>query len=291
MGIKGIPETMLACQIVEYNQPHEIRRIPTPQVLQPHDLLLKVAVSSLCHSDLEYVKGIMELVLPITASHEGTGVVVAKGSLVTDFHLGDRILAGQTYGRCGECDDCRGPENYRHYCDNLFNMMSVKRNGAFQEYLIVDARQACKLPDKMSFLTAAPLACAGTTAWRGVLQAELRPGQWIGVVGSGGGLGHLTTQFAKARGLKVVGVDAREEGLALSKESGADLVVDAREGKEAVVRETFRITGGKGVDATVNVSDATGAAATACAMTRKHGTVVQVALVSLSKLQKTRLHI
>lgn len=158
--------------------------------------------------------------------------------------------------------------------------MSVHRNGAFQEYLVVDGREAAKIPDAMSFATAAPLACAGMTSWRGVKQCHLKPGEWIGIVGSGGGLGHLAIQMAqKAFGLKVVGVDARDEGLALTKEAGADLVLDAREGKEKMVERVKGSTDGKGVHAALNVSDARSAAPTAAAITRNHGTVVQVALV------------
>lgn len=67
--------------------------------------------------------------------------------------------------------------------------MSVGRNGAFQEYLVVDGREAARLPDAISFATAAPLACAGATSWRAIKQCHLEPGQWIGIVGSGGGLG------------------------------------------------------------------------------------------------------
>lgn len=160
--------------------------------------------------------------------------------------------------------------------------MSVHRNGAFQEYLIVDGREAALIPDSMSFATAAPLACAGMTSWRGVKQCELKPGQWIAIVGSGGGLGHLAIQMAKkAFGLKVVGVDARDEGLALTEEAGADLVLDARIGKEKLVEQVHKHTDGKGVHAALNVSDAKSAAPTAAAITRDHGTVVQVALVSL----------
>jgi propanol-preferring alcohol dehydrogenase len=277
-----LPETMLACQIVEYNKPHQIRRIqtPKPHELGPHDLLLKVAVASLCHSDLEYLSGNLYNKLPVTASHEGTGVVVARGSAVTKWQVGDRIMAGQTYGRCGNCDSCNGEESYRHYCPNKGSAMSVERNGAFQEYLVTDAREATRIPDEMSFLTAAPLACAGVTVWRGVLLADLKPGEWIGIVGSGGGLGHLGIQFAKAKGLKVLGVDAREDGIALSKEAGADCVLDARKGRDEVAQEALRVTGGKGVAATINVSDAKLAASTACAITQMHGTVIQVALVS-----------
>ena len=118
------------------------------------------------------------------------------------------------------------------------------RNGAMQEFLIVDSREATRIPDKMSFATAAPLSCAGMTSWRAIDQAGLEAGQWLGVVGSGGGLGHLMIQLAKrAKGLKVVGVDAREEGLALSREAGADLVVDIRNGREAVVEEVSMLRG------------------------------------------------
>lgn len=204
MGIEGIPSEMLACQIVEFGKPHEIRKIPTPQSLDDHHLLLKTAVASLCHSDLEYISGKFTAVKPpVTASHEGTGVVVAKGSKVTQFNVGDRILCSHIANRCHDCEDCNGPESFRHYCSFQAPHMSVGRDGAFAEYLVADARDSTKMPDELSFTTAAPLACAGITVWRGVLQAELKPGQWIGIVGSGGGLGHLGIQFAKAKGLKV----------------------------------------------------------------------------------------
>ncbi len=66
----------------------------------------------------------------------------------------------------------------------------------------------------------------------------------------------------------VVGIDAREEGLALARDSGADVVVDARKEKEKVVGEVMKVTHGMGADATVNVSDNGQAAALACAVTK-----------------------
>ena len=280
-----MPESMQACQIIEFNKPHQFKTIGTPSAkeLKPYDLLLKVAVSALCHSDLEYLKGVFPIKLPVTASHEGTGTVIGMGSSVTRFKVGDRVVAGQTFGRCGDCEICNGAENYRHYCPNREPMMSVEgRNGAFQEYLVVDAREASPIPDKMSFVTAAPLACAGMTSWRAINQTHLKLGQWIGIVGSGGGLGHLAIQFAKkAKGLRVVAVDARDDGLNLSREVGADLVVDARKGKETVVEEVMKATG-KGVDATIELSGHPTAAETGAAITRQHGRLVQVAIVSCS---------
>lgn len=282
-----MPDSMKACQIIEFNQPHQIRTIPTPSAkgLKKYDLLIKVAVPALCHSDLEYLKGVFPIKLPVTASHEGTGTVIAFGSGVERFKPGDRVVAGQTFGRCGDCEICNGPENYRHYCPNREPMMSVDgRNGAFQEFLIVDGREATKIPEKMSFATAAPLACAGMTSWRAVKQAGLKPGEWLGIIGSGGGLGHLGIQFAKkAFGLKVVGVDARDEGLALTKEMGADLVIDARKGKEAMVEEVNKATE-KGVSAVLELSGHPTAAETGGAITRNHGKFIQVAIVRTSHL-------
>jgi propanol-preferring alcohol dehydrogenase len=120
--------------------------------------------------------------------------------------------------------------------------------------------------------------------YKGVLLAGLKKGEWLGLLGSGGGLGHLGVQFAKVLGLKVVGVDARDEGLELTRKAGADVVVDARKGDEAVVKEVKKVTNGEGVAATVNISDAKTATATSCAITRMHGTVIQVAQVSILPL-------
>jgi propanol-preferring alcohol dehydrogenase len=109
-----------------------------------------------------------------------------------------------------------------------------------------------------------------------VVQTRLQPGQTIGIVGSGGGLGHLGIQFAKAVGLRVVGIDARDEGIALSKDCGAEFIVDARNPKDEVVKQVMEYTG-EGCDAVVNVSDADEAAALACAVTRIHGRMIQIA--------------
>lgn len=215
--------------------------------------------------------------LPCIASHEGTGTVVAVGSAVSNFQKGDRVMAGLPRNRCGHCHDCLGPDRYKHYCRNLEGYGGITLDGAFAEYMIADARESSKVPDKVSFETAAPLACAGVTVWRGVLQAELKAGETIALVGAGGGLGHLGCQFARALGLQVIGIDARDEGLELAKASGANVVIDARQGKEKVVGEVQKVTNGMGADATVNVSDNVEAAALACAVTKMHGTMVQIA--------------
>jgi len=218
--------------------------------------------------------------LPCTASHEGAGTIVALGSSVESLREGDRIMCGLWRNLCGKCVDCQpGRENWQQYCPNHGGNIGVNIHGAFADYIVVDSRSACKLPDKVSFETAAPLACAGCTIWRGIIQSGVKKGQWLAIVGSGGGLGHLGIRFAKALGIKVIGIDARDEGLDLSKEAGADVLIDARKGDDAMIKQLEDLTDGQRAEATINVSDSPKATATACAATRMHGLMIQIAQV------------
>ncbi|OAA65693.1 Alcohol dehydrogenase superfamily, zinc-type [Niveomyces insectorum RCEF 264] len=302
---------MQAVQVVEYHKPYRINTVPVPKDLGPYDLLVKIAVASYCHTDGMVVDGVLGGKLPITASHEGAGTVVAVGSAVAAaanaatadsnicFRVGDRVMCGMFLGACGRCVACTtGPECERQYCTGGYEGSpgAFDADGYFAAYARTDARWTTHLPDAVSFLAAAPLACAGRTVWRAVqkaiLKADLKPGAWLAIVGAGGGLGHLGIQFARAAGLRVVGIDARDAGLQAAREAGAEAVLDARTGQTAVVAavrvamgapegsavNTTRIqTGDGGADATLLLSDAPTAAALACAVTRIHGTVVVAA--------------
>ncbi|KAL9004018.1 MAG: hypothetical protein Q9188_003159 [Gyalolechia gomerana] len=221
--------------------------------------------------------GIMGTKLPCIASHEGCGEVVGLGSSVKEFKKGDRVMAGLPMHRCGHCPDCLGPDELKRYCPNLKGHVGITIDGAFAEYMVVDARESSRIPDGVSYETAAPMACAGITVWGGLVRAGLKAGETVALVGAGGGLGHLGCQFAKVMGLQVVGIDARDEGLELAKCSGAHVVVDARLGKEKVVEEVKKVTNGMGVHSAITISDAPDAAALGCAITKMHGTMIQIA--------------
>ena len=84
--------------------------------------------------------------------------------------------------------------------------------------------------------------------------------------------------MANAKGLNVVAIDARDEALELCKKAGAKHVFDARQGKEEMVSAIQKLTPDeRGVDAAINVSEHATAAGTACAVTKMHGVMVQVA--------------
>jgi propanol-preferring alcohol dehydrogenase len=178
---------------------------------------------------------IMGAQLPCIASHEGSRTVVKVGSAINEFEVGDRVLCPLTYHRCDVCSDCNGPEVDKQYCPNVEGYLDVSRDGSLAEYEVVDGRECCLLPDNVSFQTAAPLACAGVTVWGSLVRANLKAGESVAIIGGRGGLGHLGIQFAKALGLHVIAIDARGEPLSLAKECGADILVDARSGKEKAV--------------------------------------------------------
>ena len=248
----------------------------TPQSLKPHEILLKVAVASLCHTDGMVTAGKFPTQLPCTASHEGTGVVRALGSEVKNFKLGDRVMAGLPKNACGKCQNCKGPNDWHPFCQNIEGHIGVMVDGAFADYLVVDSRVSAHIPDSMSFKSAAPLACAGCTIYRAIIVSEVKKGGWLAIVGSGGGLGHLGLQMAKAKGINVIGIDARDAGIELSKKF-CDHVFDARRGKEEVVKEVQALTDDQGVEAAIDTSEHETAAPLACAVTRMHGIMVQVA--------------
>ena len=125
------------------------------------------------------------------------------------------------------------------------------------------------------------------TVYGALKKADVLAGEWVALVGAGGGLGHLGVMFAKAMGLKVIGIDARDEGLKLAKDSGADVVIDARQGLKGVVKEVKAAAGQDGVTASINISDARSAAATACAVTRTHGKMIQTSQVSPPSCKST----
>jgi alcohol dehydrogenase, propanol-preferring len=269
---------MRAVQVVEYNAPPRINNVPTPQP-RSGELIVKVAVASHCHTDNMVAAGALGTKLPVTVSHEGAGTVAAVGDGVTAFKPGDRVMCGLPVRPCGLCHDCTGPdESYRQYCRQTEGHVGVHRDGCMAEYVQVDEKFTDLLPDNVSFLSAAPLACAGRTVWRGIQQAGLKAGQWIAIVGSGGGLGHLGVQFAKALGLRVIGIDAKDEGVDVTRRYGADIVLDARKGKVAVAQEARQATNGQGADSTIVISDASEATAVGASVTRMHGTLIQIAL-------------
>jgi alcohol dehydrogenase, propanol-preferring len=100
-------------------------------------------------------------------------------------------------------------------------------NGTFAEYALGQADYLGRIPDKLSFIDAAPILCAGVTTYKGLKQTQARPGEWV-VISGVGGLGHIAIQYAKAMGLHVAAIDIGPEKLQLARKLGAEVTVDAK---------------------------------------------------------------
>ena len=231
---------MKAQVLEQYNKPYTFTTLPTPELTTDNDILIKVDAAGYCHTDMVLAEGQMRPnppKWPHVGSHEFAGTVVALPESPSEaakmYPVGTRLgVPGRAFHVCGTCFECRSPDNdtvgYSNFCiDSLSNGLS--KHGGFSEYCVVDARQVVSLPEKMTAVDAAPLMCAGVTIYNAIKRCHLQPGQRLGIIGAGGGLGHLGLQFANAMGLRTVGVDAADGPLILAKslETGAK-IVDAR---------------------------------------------------------------
>jgi alcohol dehydrogenase, propanol-preferring len=182
------------------------------------EILLRMEACGLCHSDL-FVAGLETLPLaPLTLGHEGIGRVVAVGSGVAGWATGDR--AGITFlgTTCGACEWCAAGRE--RFCPKQTNF-GYTLQGALGDYALAPASALVRVPEDLPAAGAAPLCCAGWTAYGALREAALAPGQSVALFGYGG-LGHLALQIALHQGLRAAVCDPSEEKLALARAAGAD---------------------------------------------------------------------
>ena len=182
------------------------------------EVLLRMEACGLCHSDL-FVAGLEKLPLsPLTLGHEGVGRVTAVGPGVADWAPGDR--AGITFlgTTCGTCEWCTAGRE--RFCPKQTNF-GYTLQGALGDYALAPACALVRVPEALNAADAAPLCCAGWTAYGALREAALAPGQSVALFGYGG-LGHLALQIALHQGLRAAVSDPSEEKLALARAAGAD---------------------------------------------------------------------
>ncbi len=263
---------MHAAVVIEFGQRLAFREydVPTPG---PGQIVVKTEACGVCHTDLHAARGDWPLKPkpPFIPGHEGIGCVSAVGAGVTIVKEGDRVGVPWLYSACGHCEYCLTA--WETVCAEA-EFGGYTRNGGFAEYILADPNYVAHIPRGLSPRDAAPLICAGITTYKGLKMTEARPGEWVLVSGAGG-LGHLAIQYAKVMGLQVCAVDIDDDKLALAKELGADLTVNAaHEGAPELVKQGTS-GGAHGVLITAPSLDAF---KQGVGMTRKRGTCVLVGL-------------
>jgi alcohol dehydrogenase, propanol-preferring len=222
----------------------DITRMDVPKP-GPGELLVRVETCGICHTDLHvkeaasFPPGAPE---PLILGHEGMGIVVDRGPGATQIPIGARIGAPWLHDTCEHCRQCL--TGHESFCAT-HRAHGYSVNGAFAEYVVVRERYAPRIPDGLDPVSAAPLMCAGVTAYGAVLKANLAPGKTCAVIGCGG-LGQYAIQLAKLTGATVIAVDANPAKLDQARELGADAMVLA--GQHA--GEQIRALGG--ADACLN---------------------------------------
>jgi len=262
----------------------EVRDVDVPQISDT-DILVKVAASSVCGSDVsiyEWKSGYQgyhwwdgSLALPVILGHEFSGQVVEVGSRVKKAAVGDRITASPLMP-CGNCDMCLAGSS--EFCMNSIVGMLV--NGTYAEYVRLTAgANIIKLPDNVSYEAASliePLA----VALHAVELSSMKPGDRAAVLGPGP-IGLMVLQILKAAGaslLMMAGTSADRKRLEMAERLGADIIIDVE--KEDAVSKAIEATGGEGLDF---VFEATGNPATlpqALSMVGFRGQVVLLGMYS-----------
>ena len=224
-----MPEKMRAMVLsklgpVESN-PLKLTEIDKHEIANPKEILVKIEACGVCHSQLHSIEGDWKDIgipptLPTVPGHEVVGKIVEIGSNVTKFKVGERVGITPLLGSCLDCQYCNDGKEY--LCEKM-DVTGESLKGGYTEYITVSEDFATKVPDTMKSEYAAPLFCAGITAYKAVKAAEPKKNKKIAVYGIGG-VGHMAIQFAKIEGCEVSGVSRKEKHLEVAKKLGANNV-------------------------------------------------------------------
>jgi propanol-preferring alcohol dehydrogenase len=221
---RRMTKTMKAAVVRELGGPLTIEELPVPAP-GPGEVLVKLRATGVCHTDLHAASGDWPIKPrpPFVPGHEGVGVVAELGAGVTNLRVGEPVGIAWLHDACGACEHCI--TGWETLCEAQHNS-GYGVNGTFAEYAIGSAAYVARLPEHAEPALLAPILCAGVTSYKGIKETEARPGEWIAISGIGG-LGHLAIQYARAMGLRVAALDVSEAKLALAREMGAELALDA----------------------------------------------------------------
>lgn len=201
----------------------EVRDFPIPEP-GPGQVLLRMKASSLCGSDLRaiyrpevpgpepYTGGI--------AGHEPCGVVERPGPGVSAFRPGDRVVVYHIMG-CGYCHECR--TGWHLSCSEPHMAYGWERDGGHAEFLLAEAQSLVRLPDSLSFVDGALVACGFGTAYAACCRAAVSGRDRVLITGMGP-VGQAAALLCRAMGARVVCVESVPERQELTRALGFDTV-------------------------------------------------------------------
>ncbi|MET3616129.1 alcohol dehydrogenase [Rhizobium aquaticum] len=259
----------------------------------PGEVLVKMAVAGLCHSDLSVIDGNRPRPLPMVLGHEASGIVEEVGDYVEDLKPGDHVVFVfmPSCGHCAPCSEgrpalCEPGAEHNGKGDLLTGATRLSRNGerllhhvgvsSFAEYATVSRRSLVKIDPEIPLDVAGLIGCAVLTGAGAVFNTgDVKPGGTMAVVGLGGvGLAALIGAVA-AGSETIVAIDRLDSKLAFARELGATHTFNADDPDvTAKVREATK----GGVQAALEFAGSAKALEFSYAITRRGGTTITAGL-------------
>ncbi|AUS80467.1 alcohol dehydrogenase [Actinoalloteichus sp. AHMU CJ021] len=233
-----------------------VRELPVPSP-GPGQLLLRVGASGICGSDIGYIYREHKThrgqdgpaYRGVVTGHEPSGTVVAAGPGCRDFGVGDRVIVYHIAG-CGLCDNCR--LGYQISCTaDSRAAYGWQRDGGNADYLLVEESTCVHLPDELSHVDGALIACGFGTAYEGLRRVAVSGEDDLLVVGLGP-VGLAAGMIARGMGARrVIGVEPSPARRAWANTLG---VFDATAEPEQAATVVAGLTGGRGASTGIDCS-------------------------------------
>lgn len=232
------------------NKTVDVREFPKP-VPGPGEVVVRMKISGLCGSDLLFYRQSRaeREASPVISGHEPCGIVDSIGSAVSGVREGDRV-AVYHYRGCGFCRYCLAGNLM---CCDQRRGYGWHVDGSHADYILTDARNCMILPDELSFIDGAMIACGTGTAYSALRKLGISGQHTLAIFGQGPvGLSGLL--IAKAMGARVICVQPGQQRGELSVQLGADELIDPT--STDPVEAIRDLTAGHGADCAMECSGA-----------------------------------
>ncbi len=244
---------------------------PTPG---PGQVVVRMKAAGICGSDLvayHAPAAKAEKRGEVIQGHEPAGIVESIGEGVTTVAPGDRVTVYHYLG-CGKCQQCAAGNIM--WCSQTRGLGGGAHGGQ-ADFVLMDERNALKLPDELTVIDGAAIACIAGTTFSAFSKITPSGRDTLAVFGLGP-VGLTGVMFGKAMGARVIGIGRREIRLQLARDLGADEIIDIDQVAEPA-KEIMRLTDGLGADTAYETSGSGNAFAWMIQGLRRGGRAVTVA--------------